>query len=85
MPDATIGRQKFQYKNGFQPGDVVGPLYSGSGVVRRAEFKFYCPGYKSHCMVRWEGDELDTRIAAVKLRLLERGGIKYDDAGNPLP
>jgi hypothetical protein len=71
-------RQRFKYKNGFLPGDVIGPLYTGSGVTKQGVFKMYCPGYKSHCMVRWDGDELDTRIAAVKLRLVSRGGVPHD-------
>ncbi len=72
------GRQKFQYKNGFQPGDKVGPVYTHP-KERHGTFVMYCPGYKSHCMVQWDGDEMTTRIAAVKLRLVSRGGV---DAAN---
>ena len=71
-------RQRFKYKFGFQPGDVVGPLYTHKGE-RHGVFVAYCPGYKSHCMVQWQGDETSTRIAAVKLRLVSRGGVDAPD------
>jgi hypothetical protein len=73
-----FGRQKFQYKNGFQPGDRIGPVYTGSGVSRQGRFVMYCPGYKSHCMVQWDDEDRPVRIAAVKLRLVARGGVTYD-------
>lgn len=72
------GKQKFQYKNGFLPGDEVGPLYTNPNE-RRGVFQMYCPGYKSHCMVMWYGDIVPTRIAAVKLRLVKRGGKLVSD------
>lgn len=76
--DDWYHRQRFKYKNGFQPDDRVGPVYTNPNE-RHGTFVMYCPGYKSHCMVRWDGDENATRIAAVKLRLVSRGGISASD------
>lgn len=72
------GNQKFKYKPGFQPGDVVGPVYTNP-KERHGTFKHYCRGYLSHCVVRWDGDDVDTRVAAVKLRLVSRGGVDASD------
>lgn len=35
-------------------------------------FLGYCRGFLSHCMVRWDGGKQDARVAAHKLRLVER-------------
>jgi hypothetical protein len=71
MSEPLTGRQKFEYKNGFQPGDRVGPVYTKPGE-RHGTFVEYCRGYKSHCVVQYDGDDVPTRVKAVSLRLVER-------------
>jgi hypothetical protein len=72
MPEwNNLHRQKFEYKNGFQPGDVVGPVYEKKGEVHGV-FVEYCRGYKSHCVVQWTNSDVPARVKAVTLRLIRR-------------
>lgn len=57
----------------FNPGDRVTPLYQGVKSRAVGTFVVYCPGYLSHCMVRWDDAKVDSRIAVAKLALVSGG------------
>lgn len=56
----------------FRKGDRVTPVYYGTASRAVGTFVMYCPGYLSHCMVRWDGAALDSRVKAENLSLVER-------------
>lgn len=63
----------------FREGDRVTPIYYGIKSKRAVgTFKFYCPGYLSHAMVRWDGASMDSRVKVENLSLIE-GGRAHED------
>lgn len=57
----------------FREGDRVTPIYYGVKSHAVGTFKFYCPGYLSHAMVRWDGASMDSRVKVEHLSLIEGG------------
>lgn len=57
----------------FREGDRVQVTYYGTTSRAVGTFVMYCTGYLSHCMVRWDGTHMDSRVAVDKLSLVSGG------------